>query len=241
MAAFSAAMLVSGAAWAQTPEAEPAPAPPSDTADTPSGSFSLPSSVTPISDERPMRFVMGGGNVVVGRRIGEDADFFWILIDGRPARVRKSEVASMDYRVDEPAPSHEREAQELPPPLDSGFGDVEPRRHRGTGLVIGGSILFGLFYLGSAVYAPSADGPGGLLLIPVFGPIFYGFAQELGGDDMAVLVVASVLQAGGALMVYFGLRQMAAGHRGEARRAGRLAVWPYLTADTGGLAAAGRF
>ncbi|MBI2894616.1 MAG: hypothetical protein HYY06_13770 [Deltaproteobacteria bacterium] len=219
-----AAFLLGGKALAQDPEpadaapvlAPPAPAPPV-----------LPPGVTPIHDDRPMRFVMTGGNVVAGRRVGEDQEFFWVALEpgGELARVRKSEVGSMDYRLGEPAPDApasaaaraERAEPETPPPLDLGPEDPSSgRARRGRGLVIGGGVLFGLFYLGTAVYAPAAPGPGALLFIPIFGPIFYGAAQELGGDEMALMVIASLLQAGGALMLYLGVRQMTQSSQDEA-------------------------
>jgi hypothetical protein len=201
-------------------DAVPAPAP---AAPAPPASPVLPPSVTPIHDDRPMRFVMLGGNVVAGRRVGEDREFFWVALEpgGQLARVRKSEVGSMDYRTGELAPAGPapaaRTEPETPPPLDIGPDDPSNgRSRRGRGLVIGGGVLFGLFYLGTAVYAPAAPGPGSLLFIPIFGPIFYGAAQELGGDEMALMVIASLLQAAGALMLYFGVRQMTQSSDAEA-------------------------
>jgi hypothetical protein len=81
-----------------SPEEPVQPPPPVVTATPP---YSLPDTVTPVQDSRPMRFIMEGGNVVVARRVGEDPEFFWVLRDGALARVRKSEVSSMDFRTDE--------------------------------------------------------------------------------------------------------------------------------------------
>ncbi|MBI2894147.1 MAG: hypothetical protein HYY06_11400 [Deltaproteobacteria bacterium] len=187
--------------------------PPEVATTPPALDFRLPPSVTPIEDPRPMRFVMAGGNLVVGRRVGEDPEFVWIVLDGQLARVRKAEISSMDFRVDEPAPpasppvalpSH-HETRALP----QTFEIAEPPRRRGRGLVIWGAILLGISYGLSSLAALSQESESAILLaIPIVGPALYATTDDVKDDDITLFIGLSLVQAAGALMLYFGVRRL---------------------------------
>jgi len=206
-----------GEAAPVVPEA-PAPeaAPPPPTAP------GLPEGVTPLVGERPLRFFLAGGNSIVATRIGEDAEYFWVRREGGElARVRKSDISRMSYELELPARAPARRAPERPPsllPLDEEGEDGEAASPPGRGLIVGGAVLFGIFYGGTLLFAPGADGPGELLLIPVFGPIVYGLAREASAEDVGGLSVVTALQGAGALMLYLGLRQSAAANANRRRR-----------------------
>ena len=169
-----------------------------------------------------MRFTLTGGNTFVATRVGEDPEFFWVRgQDGGLARVRKTEIARMSYRLEATSPASVEPAR--PPSLEA-LGEEEDERpaRPGKGLVVGGAVLFGVFYGGTLLFAPGAEGPGALLLIPVFGPLVYGLAREASAEDVGGLAVVSALQGVGALMIYLGVRQMTAASENRRRWTGAL-------------------
>lgn len=203
------------------PDVEPTPAPPRD-------ATTLPEGVRPLPGERPMRFFMTGGNTLVATRIGEDAEYFWVRQgSGALARIRKTEIGRMSYDLHEPSASRTPERPPSLLPLEQD-GDVGERTSPpGRGLIVGGAVLFGIFYGGTLLFAPGADGPGELLLIPVFGPIVYGLARDASAEDVGGLAVVTALQGAGALMLYLGIRQSsraATNSRGRTAEHGALLV-----------------
>lgn len=233
----------------QVPPAEPPAAPESPAAPSAAApsADALPAGVTPLAGERPLRFFLTGGNSFVATRIGEDAEFFWVRApDGRLARVRKDEIARMSYELDAAPPPR---APARPPsllPLDEDDELGARPSPPGRGLVVGGAVLFGIFYGGTLLFAPGAEGPGELLLIPFFGPVVYGLARESPGEDVGGLAVVSVLQGAGALMIYLGLRQAAAArdnrrHWTRASSPALLALLPEVGPGGVALEATGQF
>lgn len=212
---LAALLARAGASYGQETES---PVPPTSGAQAPV----LPEGVAALAGERPMRFFLVGGNSIVATRIGEDAEYFWVRgQDGALARVRKSEIARMSYQTTEPPPR--RREPERPPsllPLEEEEAEGAGARRPGRGLIIGGAVLFGIFYGGTLLFAPGAEGPGALLLIPVFGPVVYGLARDGTTEDIGGLAVVSALQGAGALMLILGLRQSAAADEDRGRRTG---------------------
>lgn len=186
------------------PPAEPAPA-------QAQPAPALPEGVTPIQDAQPVTFVLTGGNRIVARRVGEDAEFFWVESDGRMARIRKADIASVDFRPDlappppaapaRPATDREAWSQVAPP----------PEAPRGRGMVIWGSILFGLGYTaaiaGSLSSETADDGTALLLALPIAGPFLYA-ATGAERSEAAPWVIDGLLQAGGVVLLYFGIQRM---------------------------------
>jgi hypothetical protein len=199
------------------------------TAAAPAVAQDLPAGVAPLTDDRPARFVLTGGNVVEATRIGEDAEFFWVrLPSGARARVRKSEVVSMRF---------DRGRRHEPPPSLDPLPEPEPRSsRRGRGLVVGGGVMFGVFYLGTLLFLPSSEGPSGLLAIPVLGPVLYGVARSLDADDLLALSVVSVLQGAGAVMLVVGVAKLTRPARRHAWR-----IDPEIGPRRAGLALSGVF
>jgi hypothetical protein len=183
----------------------------------------LPEGIAALAGERPMRFFLTGGNSVVATRIGEDAEYFWVRSEeGGLARIRKSEIARMSYQIDlaTEAPPQRREPERPPSllPLEEEEGQGASARQPGRGLIVGGAVLFGIFYGGTLLFAPGAEGPGALLLIPIVGPVVYGLARDGSAEDLGGLAVVTALQGAGALMLYLGLRQAGAARENRRRR-----------------------
>jgi hypothetical protein len=182
------------------PVVEAAPPPPA-----------LPAGVTPIVDARDVTFVLTGGNRVVGRRIGEDPEFIWIEANGRQARVRKSEIATMDFRVGvaPPPPTFSSPRQQQPPPLQ--FYVQPTPAPRGRGMVIWGGVLLGVGYTIAIAAAlddsTGTDGSSLLLAIPVVGPFLFA-ATDAAESEPAMFILDGLMQAGGVLLLYIGIRRL---------------------------------
>jgi len=104
-------------------------------------------------------------------------------------------------------------------PYDDG-DPVPPGYHPDTrmrkGLIIGGAVTFGVFYLISALVGAatidcnsltsgSACGGGGVLLIPAAGPFIAIGTMKADGGGAALLVLDGVAQAGGLAMLILGI------------------------------------
>ena len=190
------------------PEPSPEPAPPIvPSAEAPR----LPEGVTAIEDPRPVTFTLTGGNRVVARRVGEDSEFFWVETDGRLARIRKAEIATMDFQT---AASTAAAPPRAPVRDDEWVhprARPQPQPRRGRGMVIWGSILAGVGYslaiAGTFSDSTADDGTAMLLAIPIAGPFLYaGTGAERG--EAGVWVVDGLLQAGGVVLLYIGIRRL---------------------------------
>lgn len=194
--------------------AEPATTPP------PPAAPALPEGVTRIDDERPVTFVLTGGNRVVARRIGEDPEFFWVEADGRMARIRKADIASVDFQASAGSPPPPTVPQR--PIRDDEWVRVprEAPAPRGRGMVIWGSIMFGLGYTaaiaGSLSEDTADDGTGMLLLLPIAGPFLYA-ATGAERREAGPWVIDGLLQVGGVVLLYFGVTRMREGQPRQQR------------------------
>jgi hypothetical protein len=203
--------------------------------------------------ERPMRFILTGGTVVIGTRMAEDAEFFTVNTATGLVRVRKSDVSSMDYNVmsGTQAPVTMAPAPQLPPPTFN-YTASRPRRP-GRGLLIAGIILFSVSY-GLTVFGASiaaVDNDSALLLfVPVAGPVLFAAVDEASDGSVALFINLTILQAAGLIMLVIGAtkgssapEQTAASHLPNSLRIGRAEVRldPVISPRLQGLALSGHF
>ncbi|MBI2894617.1 MAG: hypothetical protein HYY06_13775 [Deltaproteobacteria bacterium] len=205
--------------------------------------------------ERPMRFILTGGTVVIGTRVGEDAEFFTINTSTGLVRVRKSDIASMDYNVTSgAAPVVQQPQQPIVSTPVPAYTYARPRKP-GRGLLVAGTIVFSISY-GLTVFAAtvaSVDNPDAfLLLLPVAGPIVYGASSDdVEGEAFALLFNLSVVQGAGLLMLIIGASKgssssnesqtAAAPNELDLGGGASVRVDPVLVAGVQGLAFSGRF
>lgn len=114
--------------------------------------------------------------------------------------------------------------------------------HTRTGLVVAGSIVFGVFYGFTVAGAgSSSNSDTNRLYIPVFGPVLYGntLDGEFAGVSRFFLWIDALAQAGGATMLLVGLLVP----KTELTRndIGKVHVQPLVGAHGGGLALGGSF
>lgn len=252
--AFLPAIVISlsvpGVVWAQ-PQPQPPPPVVSAQPQPPP-----PPPAVPAQAERPMRFILTGGTVVIGTRVGEDAEFFTVNTASGLVRVRKSDVASMDYNVSAgttQAPPAVAPAQQLPPPT---FNYTAQRPSRpGRGLLIAGTIMFSITYgltVFGATIASVDNSDAFLLLLPVAGPVVYAAASDdVDADDgsLALFINLTLLQGAGLIMLIVGASKGASARQGERAlmpnelRIGRADVRfdPVVTPSLQGLAVSGHF
>lgn len=212
-------LILTSPARADEPLLPPPPpevAPPPPVVDATPPPPALPAGVTPIQDARDVTFVLTGGNRVVGRRIGEDPEFIWIEANGRQARIRKTEIATMDFQTGvAPAPPsfsgppRQQQQQQQPPPLQ--FYVPPTPAPRGRGMVIWGGVLLGVGYTIAIAAAlddsTGTDGSSMLLAIPVVGPFFFA-ATDAAEAEPAVFILDGLMQAAGVLLLYIGIRRL---------------------------------
>lgn len=199
-------------AWAQ-PYQPPPPAVPGPPVAQPA-----PPPAAPAVQERPMRFMLTGGTVVIGTRVGEDAEFFTVNTASGLVRVRKSDVASMDFNVSAGTTTVPTvaAAPSLPPPTFN-YTATPPRRP-GRGLLIAGTIMFSITYgltVFGATIASVDNSDAFLLLLPVAGPVVYAAVDEDVADDgtLALFVNITLLQAAGLIMLIVGASKASGGSR----------------------------
>lgn len=196
-------------------------------------------------DARPMRFLLSTGAVVIGTRIGENAEAIGVQTGAGVTTLRKSDIVSMDYQVErgrsfdlrsQPVPLA-RPAPPVPepPPLAPA-----PRRHPGRGATIAGAIIFSLSYavscLGALVAVNVGDDVGFLLALPVAGPVLWGVTDR---DNLATALVLTAGQTLGAALLTHGI--MSAHEADEVARPVRgWSVSPILTAEVQGVVVGGR-
>jgi len=169
--------------------------------------------------ERPMRFILTGGTVVIGTRVGEDSEFFTVNTASGLVRVRKADVASMDYNVASgtqaapvatPAPT-------LPPPTFN-YTAARPSRP-GRGLLIAGTIMFSITYgltVFGATIASVDNSDAFLLLVPVAGPVIYAAVSDdvsSGDGALALFINLTLLQGAGLLMLIIGASKSASANQ----------------------------
>jgi hypothetical protein len=197
-----------------------------------------------VQNAPPVQWVLTSGTVVVGTEVSEDAEFYTVQTNQGLVRIRKTDVARIDMH---PAagPSAPPVVSSEPPVVSSGSRPPAPlpapRQDGGDGaesggtLILEGVLVFGLSYGLTALVGALvslADPDGELLFIPVTGPIQFGVAQEVANNDWVYLVIDSVCQFGGLVMILWGLITS-----GDDRSDASLEVAPWIAAGEGGLSA----
>lgn len=252
--AFLPAIVISlsvpGVVWAQPLDQPPPPAIAAQPQPPP------PPPVVNAPPERPMRFILTGGTVVIGTRVGEDAEFFTVNTPSGLVRVRKSDVASMDYNVSAgtQAPLVTPPPPALPPATFN-YTAARPSRP-GRGLLIAGTIMFSITYgltVFGATIASVDNSDAFLLLLPVAGPVVYAAASDdvdSGDGSLALFINLTLLQGAGLIMLIVGAsKQASASRQGQQSlapnelRIGQadLRFDPVVTPGLQGLAVSGHF
>lgn len=215
-----------------------------------------PPAVAPAPTERPMRFILTGGTVVIGTRVAEDAEFFTVNTASGLVRVRKSDVASMDYNVTagtQAPPTVAPQGPQLPPPTFN-YTATRPSRP-GRGLLIAGTIMFSITYgltVFGATIASVENSDAFLLLLPVAGPVVYAAVadEDTGDGSLALFINLTLLQGAGLIMLIVGASKSASARREGSQadlpshfRIGQadLRVDPVVTPRLQGLALSGHF
>lgn len=191
------------------PAPEPAPQPPilGDAGPPPA----LPAGVTPIEDARSVTFVLSGGNRIVARRIGEDPEYVWVETDGHQARIRKTDIASMDFQGGPARPAAPPPPVTNAPPANFQYYNPPPPAPKGRGMVIWGGIMLGVGYTlaiaASTNESTGTDGSSILLAIPLVGPFFFAGTDAAEGEPM-IWILDGLMQIGGLGLLYFGIRKL---------------------------------
>jgi hypothetical protein len=205
-----------------------------------------------VSNERPMRFVLSGGNVVVGTKIAEDAEFYTVQTATGPVRIRKTDVSFMDFNTQggaapvapaNPQPTYAPPPTYAPVPPPVAPYPVRPRRP-GRGLFIAGVIIFSIFYGMSFLYGTigsTEEMPDLWLLLPVAGPLIFYATGTPDRDSLGLLLVDSIAQAAGLIMWIAGKSQMDRAEEEQAaqnpfRIADGVDLFPAVTTRVQGLA-----
>ncbi len=213
-----------------------------------------------VANERPMRFVLTGGNVVIGTKTGEDAEFYTVQTASGAVRIRKTDIAFMDFNTDAGAtpplvqgaappptytPPPPMYAPVAPPPVAP--YPARPRRP-GRGLFIAGVIVFSVFYGLTALIgtiASTEESSALWLLIPVAGPLVFYATGSPDRDAFGLLLVDSLAQAGGLTMWIVGRSIMDAAEGGQASNPFEVAdgveLVPLVTTRTQGAGLSLRF
>jgi hypothetical protein len=193
-----------------------------------------------------MRFILLNGTVLVGTQVGGDAEWVMIQTSTGVVQVRRAEISSMDYNVGQVAqPGVMVVAPQPQQPLYMG----PPPRRRGRGLLIAGSIVFGISYGLSALIGITAAGesPSALwFVVPVAGPILWanttcdGGEFESGCRALATTFGAfiTIVQAAGMVMLIVGATMRAGDEPqpvAEGEEGLRLGLAPLLGPDFQGL------
>lgn len=216
-----------------------------------------PQPAAPVVAERPMRFILTGGTVVIGTRVAEDAEFFTVNTASGLVRVRKSDVASMDYNVSAgtqaPAIAPQPPPQQQLPPPSFNYTATRPSRP-GRGLLVAGTIMFSISYgltVFGATIASVENSDAFLLLLPVAGPVVYAAVadEDTGDGSLALFINLTLLQGAGLIMLIVGASKSAAARReGQTGlpaqfRIGQadLRVDPVVSPSLQGLALSGHF
>ena len=240
-------LSVPAVVWAQ-PQNPPPPAVPAQAIEQP------PPPPIAAPAERPMRFILTGGTVVIGTRVGEDAEFFTVNTASGLVRVRKSDVSSMDYNASAGTqPPVATPPPTLPPPTFN-YTAARPSRP-GRGLLIAGTIIFSISYgltVFGATIASVDNSDAFLLLVPVAGPVIYAAASDdvdSGDGALALFINLTLLQGAGLIMLIVGAskgasaRQQAQAVAPNQFRLGQadLRIDPIIAPRLQGLALSGHF
>ncbi len=206
----------------------------------------------PVAPPPPqvMRYILASGAIVIGSEVGGDAEWVMIQTGTGVVQIRRAEIASMDYQVGQGTV-----AVVAPQPQPQPYGQYAspPPRRRGRGLLIAGSIVFGISYGMPALIAltVSQESPSALwFLLPVAGPLLWAGntcsdegVWEDGCRALATTFAAfiSLVQAAGMVMLIVGMSMRASSDDGQVaddgpRLAHGLELTPVVTPGYQGLA-----
>jgi hypothetical protein len=201
---------------------------------------------------QPMRFILTNGTVLIGTQVGGDAEWVMVQTDSGVVQVHRTQISSMDYQIGQGAIAVV--APQPPPPVVQ-FAGPPPRR-RGRGLLIAGSIVFGISYGLTALIGVTAgqESPSALwFLLPVAGPVMWARTTEC-SDDLLDLcramattfgVFIAAIETAGMVMLVVGLSMRASSEEGQTAEAGQarppLALAPVVTPGYQGLALRSEF
>ncbi len=135
-----------------------------------------------VSNEPPARFVLTQGGLVVGTKVGEDAEYYLVQTQAGVVRIRKTDVARIDLNFGvqpsaqpQPQPPAPSTSSPSPPQASRGAQD-EIARRPGRALFLSGLIpslsLYVIQAIG-AVVVSIFDVAGNWLYVPVMGPVLY--------------------------------------------------------------------
>ena len=207
----------------------------------PQGAAAQGSDAIPVvSNERPMRFVLSSGTVVIGSRAGEDAEYWTVQTQGGLVRVRKTDVSYMDFRTNESAPAPVVAAPVVTPAPPAPPPQL-PRRGRRALLTAGIASLAVSYGLTGVVGAIVSiwDADANWMFVPVGGPMIYYRVGNLDRDVFGLLLLSTIFQGAGLVAMILGIVLYTSGREeeavGGASRAPRLAVNPMVGPDLRGL------
>lgn len=197
-------------------------------------------SIPVVANERPMRFVLTAGTVVIGTRVAEDAEMWTVQTQGGLVRIRKTDVAYMDFRTTEPTTTQAGAAVPVAAPVAAPPPPVQPRRRRGL-LTAGISALAATYAITAAVGGIVSiwDADANWMFVPVAGPMIYYKAGDLDRDVFGLLLLSTIFQGAGmvamiiGIVVYSNSGEQVAASRGAGMPA--LAFGPMLRGDARGL------
>ncbi len=227
-----------------------------------------PAPQPPVAAPAPattLQYMMRDGSYIIGMPTAEDETTITIETAVGTVRVYKANIAAVQPAGQPAAPAPAPYAPApAPPPMPAPVAPAppqyaapgypyygypvappvaEPARPR-RGLIIGGSILFGVTWgltafaslIGSSLCEGLCTNDPIVGAVPVLGPLL--LLGQIGGDSGTVLVLDALAQGAGLAMLIVGI----ATSRGSRPQPQRFAVAPMLTTTGGGgLMVAGRF
>jgi hypothetical protein len=203
-----------------------------------------------VENERPMRFVLTRGAEVVGTRVGEDAETFTVQTASGLVRVRKVDIAYMDYRTSPPPVVVPAAPSPAPPPVAPAIAPAPapapvyvasppPRRRQTllragiTGLAVSYAITAGIGAIAS-IWESEAN----WMLVPVAGPMIYYQVADLEREVLGLLLLSTIVQGASLAALIVGIAVASRGADEATARAAapRLVVAPTVGPGGGGLA-----
>ncbi len=157
-----------------------------------------------VSNERPARFVLTGGTVVVGTKISEDAEYFVVQTASGVVRVRKRDIASIDFGAGPPAQA--APAASTPPAAPPPTAEENESSTGGKIFSASFGTFIGIYVLTAVTGAFIAivDADANWMLVPGAGPLLYYRLGDLSEKSLGVLILCTVLQGGAILGMLVG-------------------------------------
>lgn len=169
-----------------------------------------------VQNARPSRYVLTQGAVVEGVPIGEDATYFVVRTAQGDVRIRKVDVARIEFSG-APAVAPPPPAVAAPPPTPVAAFETDDEREDRVerdkaeaqrsaafwGGFLGFATVYGLTVGGAAIgsiFEPEAA----WLYIPLAGPLLYGHYGQVNDLGWALLGMLTFFQGGAALALLVG-------------------------------------